>query len=268
MNDPYLSRSFERSSLFGLLHSEEDKVYESQPVSEEQAWSLANQGYQFDFGFEVGSLSELDLADLFLNPVKETLSLQDYKDLQQLSRDQLLRKAAGIEVFYPDIDDEKIFFYLTRGFLPNDANISFKLEGYHRFEKYLQSTQETLLIMYKDVIDYANNRGRYPNLERVLDLYDEMLGCMDTIPLISKMFGVKVYGVFDDGDEYLIDKIRIYIAAFINEKPSQKEVPFANLEEVVGMGKPQWERTYKSSYDVRSDYIMKTFYDNSEVQEI
>jgi hypothetical protein len=251
---------------------EKDRVFQGEPVSEREAWILANKGYRFEAGVEIDHLTALDLAELFWNPVQPHIHLQDYKDLRLLSRDQLLRKVFGIQELYPEITKADLFFYLTRGFLPYDTDVTRKLKRYRRFEKFLDITQDLFLLMYQDAIDYATSETRYPNIERVLELYDQLLGFDTTTSLIAKMFGIEVVGGLTPSDTLLFAKLYAYIKAFVTQTPAPKDdLNPISLEESVGMGSNEWETSeiyqkQKMPYETRTDTVMQTFYDYKDIE--
>lgn len=271
---------YEKASLLSQLSLFQEKEAQGKysldnelgSINEEEAWHLANNGYRFPPNATIGSLSSLDLLDLTLNPA--IVSLQTYKDLQLLNRDQLLRKSKGLQVFYPNIISSDIFFYLTRGWLPNDITISSKLQRYHTFEKLLDTTKKLFFLLFDNAVDFSLYPNKYPNIERVLLLYDEMLGFETTIYLISKLTGIHIVGItMEMQNTLLYGKLYAYIKAFATQTPKSNltGIEPITLEKSIGMNEEEWneyilENNHQNnninhtSYETRTDYIMNTFY--------
>jgi hypothetical protein len=237
-------------------------------MSEEEAWNLANSGYRFPGIPKVGKLTKQELLELAMYP--SIVSFSKYQELQLLSRHQLLRKAKGIEVFYPNISKSDLFFYLTRGWLPQDVSISAKLKRYYTFENLLETTKMLFMLMYTNVVEFCSAKasGKYPNIEKVLLLYDEMLGIDTTIDLISKLFGINIVGEsMSIMNTLLYSKLYAYIKVFTTQTPSPTPefTSPINVEQSVGMSEQEWKNTdiykeYKQPYETRTDYIIQTFY--------
>ena len=256
-------------SLLNQIYYLEDKRIEPLPHSEKEAWKKAKQGFKFPTLFEVGTLSYLDLVEISQS-IPE-VSLKEYKELQLLDREQLLKKAAGIEIFHPTVSKSDLFFYLTRGYLPKDTDISDKIDRWKKFDRLLLLSKDLILLMYKTQKQFAETPefSRHKNIEDLIFIYDELLGLKNTPGVISAMGGIEVVTNTADMDNYIYDKLYFYIDAFANQTPASPVYGnnVLTLEEVIGMNKDDWNNFIAENFPAntipfttRSDFVMQTFY--------
>jgi len=272
MNNRYEESSeykYMEDSLLNQIYYLEDKRVEPLPHSEEEAWKRAKQGFKFPTFFEIGTLNYLDLIEI--SQSEPDVSLKKYKELQLLDREQLLKKAAGIEIFYPTVSKSDLFFYLTRGYLPMDIEISDKINRWKKFDRLLPISKDLILLMYKTQKQFAETPkfNRHKNIENLIFIYDELIGFKNTPGVISAMGGIEVVTNTSDMDNYIYDKLYFYIDAFANQTPTSfdHEQNALTLEEVIGMNKDDWKRFISENFPTnnipftsRSDFVMQTFY--------
>jgi len=230
------------------------------------------QGYKYPFYFQIGSLDHADLIDIGYDP--PNVDLETYKALQLLDKAQLSKKAAGIERFYPAITKKDLFFYLTRGRLPEDGQMGEKLERLNKFEKLITLNQNLILLIYKTPEAFATASGaeRKKNLESIIFLYDELMGIPSTPALISKMVGMGLKMPNPNIDNYLYWKLYRYIEVSSSQTPASFDggggVEVLDFERVIGFNSDEWKaymkRNYPSTiapYETRSDFVLREFYD-------
>jgi hypothetical protein len=206
------------------------------------------------------------LVDIY--KYKPVVDLSTYKDYEFLDGEQMLKKASDVEIFYPAISKDSLYFYLTRGYLPEDNEISKKIEKWKKFEKMLDITQDLILLLYDNQKAYSESDTLYPNIESGIRLYDELLGLKDTPALISYKFGIDVAANAFNQEIMIYDKLYIYIQAFATQTPiTLNGVRSLTLESVMGFSKNQWNEYMKKNfpqenipYNNRSDFVMRTFY--------
>lgn len=260
-----------QDSLLGQISYLENKSVQPLPHSEKEAWNKAKQGFKFPTLFEVGTLGYLDLIEI--SQSKPNVSLKEYKELQLLDREQLLKKAAGIEIFYPAVSKNNLFFYLTRGYLQQDADISDKINRYKKFDRLLVLSQDLILLMYGSQKVFAETPKfrRHQNIEALIFLYDELLGLKNTPGVISAMAGIDVVNNTPDMDHYIYDKLYFYIDAYTNQTPTSPTADgeVLTLDEVIGMNKDEYQSFISRNFPceqsshpfiTRSDFVVQTFY--------
>jgi len=258
-------------TLLGQISYLENKIVQPLPRSEKEAWNKAKQGFKFPAIFEVGTLGYLDLVEI--SQSQPEVSLKEYKELQLLDREQLLKKAAGIEIFYPATNKNDLFFYLTRGYLQQDINISEKINRWKKFDRLLVLSQDLILLMYGTQKAFAETpkSNQHQNIEDLIFLYDELLGLKNTPGVVSIMAGINVVTNTPDMDHYIYDKLYFYIDTYVKQTPlpisSGGEV--LTLDEAIGMNKDEWKsfitRNFPGEesshpFSIRSDFVLQTFY--------
>ena len=261
-------------SLLSQIYYLENKSVQPIPHTEKEVWTRAKQGFKFPNLFEVGTLGYLDFIEI--SQYKPDVGLKEYKELQLLNREQLLKKAAGIEHFYPTVSKSNLFFYLTRGWLPEDTDISDKMNRWKKFDRLLVLSQDLILLMYgsQKVFSETHPSNRHQNIEALVFLYDELLGLKNTPAVISVMAGIEMVTNTSDMDHYLYDKLYFYIDAFSNQTPTSpgdctNSSNVLTLDEVIGINKDEWkdfiDRNFAGQssnlpFTARSDFVVQTFY--------
>lgn len=263
-----INHDYQEDTLLSQVHYLENRRVEPIPYTETEAYGRAKQGFKFSTYFEIGTLTYLDL--IVISQESPNVDLKTYKELQLLDREQLLKKAAGIEHFHPTISGSDLFFYLTRGWFPKDVNIAEKIKRWNRFEKLLLLSQELILLMYKTQKQFAEIPldFRYKNIEDVVVLYDELLGLKNTPGVISKMAGIDVVIHSTDMDNYIYGKLYSYIETATIQTPfSEDGSEVLTFDQVIGFNKDEWTDFVKRNYftqpipfETRSDFVMQMYY--------
>jgi len=268
------SRDFEDDTLHSHGSRLQNRRVESAPNTEREAFEKAIKGYKYPFYFEIGSLKNIDLIEIGQDP--PNVDLETYKSLDLLDKPQLLKKASGIERFYPTITKKDLFFYLTRNRLPEDTRISEKLERLNKFERLINLNQDLLLLIYKTPEAFAEASGdtRKKNIEDVVFLYDELMGIRSTPSLISRMAGIDLRLPNPNVDDYLYWKLYRYIEISASQNPSAfygNDIRVLDFNTTIGVKKDDWVKYMKqnfpsstsldSTYETRSDFVLSEFYD-------
>jgi len=265
------NKNFEDNTSYIPVIQLQNRRIESVPNTEQEAYDKAIKGYKYPLYFEIGSLKNIDLFEINQDP--PNVDLETYKSLTLLDKSQLLKKAAGIERFYPNINKKDLFFYLTRGRLPEDTQIFEKLSRLNKFEKLLDINQDLLLLIYKTPEDFASasKDSRKKNIENLIFLYDELLGIKSTPGLISRMAGIDLKIPNLNVEEFLYSKLYRYIQVSSSQTPNtynENGVKVLDFEDVISLNKDAWlkyiNQNFPStdpSYETRSDFIMREFYD-------
>jgi len=265
------NKNFEDNTSYSPIIQLQNRRIESVPNTEQEAYDKAIKGYKYPLYFEIGSLKNIDLFEINQDP--PNVDLETYKSLTLLDKSQLLKKAAGIERFYPNINKKDLFFYLTRGKLPEDTQIFEKLSRLNKFEKLLDINQDLLLLIYKTPEDFASasKDSRKKNIENLIFLYDELLGIKSTPGLISRMAGIDLKIPNPNVEEFLYSKLYRYIQVSSSQTPNtynENGVKVLDFEDVIGLTKDAWLKyinenfpSTDTSYETRSDFIMREFYD-------
>jgi len=263
-----INHDYQEDTLLSQIYYLENQRVEPIPHTELEAYNRAKNGFKFPSHFEIGSLTYLDLIEI--SQEQPSVDLKTYKELQLLDREQLLKKAAGIEHFHPTISKADLFFYLTRGWFPKDVNIAEKIKRWNQFEKLLPLSQELILLMYKNQKHFAEAplAVQYKNIESLVFLYDELLGLRNTPGLISKMAGMDVAIRSKDIDNYIYGKLSSYINAAATQTPySENRTEVLTFDEVINFNKDEWVDFIKRNYfnqdipfGTRSDFVMQMYY--------
>lgn len=267
------SRDFEEDTLHSHTFHLQNRRVESAPNTEKEAFQKALKGYKYPFYFEIGTLRNIDLIEIQQDP--PNVDLEKYKSLRLLDKAQLLKKTPGIERFYPAITKKELFFYLTRGRLPEDTRISQKLERLNKFEKLIVLNQNLLLLIYKTPEAFAEASGDTikKNIENIIFLYDELMGIRSTPGLISIMAGIDLKMPNPNVENYLYWKLYRYIEVSSSQTPSAfygNGVEVLDFETVIGLNRDEWRKYVKHNYpsltpayEARSDLVLGEFYDLS-----
>jgi hypothetical protein len=242
----------------------EGKKIEKIPDTEEEAWNRAKQGYLFPPFFSIASLSELDLVEIA--QYEPFTTLEEYKRLQGLSRVELLRRVPGLEILYPTISKSDVFFYLTRGWLPQDTNAKEKVNRYNLFMHLTPSIQQLFYILYPTAKDFAmafepTDKPLGSKIEFNLLLYDQWLGLPSTPYIITKNLGI--YLSPQDEDIYI--SFLSVIEAYLRSASENSSTIPIDFQQVVEMSSSDWNRFQKQEnisipYERRTDYVMRVYY--------
>jgi hypothetical protein len=258
-NEDYLD-----DTALSQTHYLQSKKVEKIPDTEEEAWKRAKQGYLFPPFFSIASLSELDLAEIA--EYEPHTTLEEYKSLQDLTRAELLRRVPGLEILYPTVSKSDIFFYLTRGWLPQDVNAQEKLQRYNLFANLTPSVQQLFLILYPTAKDFAmafepQEKPLGAKLEFNLLLYDQWLGLPTTPYIVCKNLGVDLSLQEEDVYIYFLAMMEAYLRAAFETSAS---VPM-DFQRAIEISSPDWHAFQKQEsisvpYEHRTTYVMRVYY--------
>jgi len=264
--------NFEEGTLQTHVSRLQSRRIDVVPNTEEEAYQKAREGYKYPFYFQIGSLEYADLIDIGYDP--PNVDLKTYKAVHLLDKPQLLKKARGIERFYPSISKKDLAFYLTRGRLPDDNRIAEKLKRLNRFEKMDVLNQNLLLLVYGSPEAFASviPSKRKKNIEEIVLLYDELMGIPSTPGLISVMAGIDLKLPNANVESYLYWKLYRYLEVSSSQTPSSLKsggkAEVLDFETVIGFNSDQWTKylhdnfgSLKVRFEARSDFVLNEFYD-------
>lgn len=154
--------------------------------------------------------------------------------------------------------------------IPRNINTGEALDRWNKFGKMLQISQELILLMYDTREAFANTAYsiRPKNIEKIVFLYDELLGDRSMPGILANEAGIFV-GLFStDMHHFIYAKLYNYINTASSQTPTSTEkVQVLSFDDSIGYNKDQWEEyTHKNfpgediAWKTRSDFVMQMFY--------
>lgn len=170
------------------------------PQSMREAWDLAlrgipNEGY--------GDITAEEVAQLIRYP--PIISFEHYQQLKALGND-IIKEEPELVVIKPNITPNEVFFYLTRGSLPDMPDIRFYVDRLYRFRHSVDPLIQGLLLMiYGTEHNYSLNLNRSP-LEELLLAYNQVMGIDGLVRALASANDIGING-YNDADVGFVTEI-------------------------------------------------------------
>ena len=178
------------------------------PQSAREAWNLAmqkipNKGY--------GNITETEVTEIIQYP--PVVTFEQYQHLKSLGK-EIMREEPDLKKIKPDVTRSEVFFYLTRGFLPNYPNIRDQIDRIYELRHFVAPFIRGLLMqIYGSERNYAMNPD-YSPLEELLLAYNQVMGIPGLVTALASANDMNITG-YDDADIGFITEIEQRIPANI-----------------------------------------------------
>nr|QBK91489.1 MAG: uncharacterized protein LCPAC302_01090 [Pithovirus LCPAC302] len=167
-----------------------DKTY---IPTEKQAYHEARiNGYLFpQIGSDgkIGTLYEEELEAIASHP--PIVNLKRYKTYKNMSLDRLKKEfSAVVDIIGPNITEEDLFYYATRGWIPEYDSLNFKIDRWNRYEDLSDIGKQLMDKIYTNKKGYVNKLG-HP-LEDYIIAFDNNLDNEAAIRSIGERIGISI----------------------------------------------------------------------------
>ena len=179
--------------------------------SEKEAYQAARiDGYvfpQLGEGGKIGSLYEEELEAIASHP--PNINLSRYKKYRDMSYDQLKNEfPALVDIIGPEITEEDLFYYATRGWIPEYDNLNFKIDRWNQYDDLSDVGRNLMDKLYINHKGYVNTLG-HP-LESYIISFDKNMDNDSAIRSIGERIGISIPSDVDAHDSFyekLLDHI-------------------------------------------------------------
>ncbi len=156
---------------------------------------------------KIGTLWSDELEAIVSHPT--IIDLKRYKYYRSMNIDQLKERfLALVDIIGPNITYEDLFYYATRGWIPEYDSINLKIDRYNQYSD-LSDVSKTLIDrIYNDQMGFANS-GPHP-LEQTILAYDQHMDDDNALRAIAGRMGLtlpKGEYAHDSFYEILYDRI-------------------------------------------------------------
>jgi len=174
-----------------------------EPQSEREAWERAQDGI-YNHGF--GNISEEEVSLLVKYPA--AVSFEHYQRLKTDFREE----APELPIIKPDVTDGEIFFYLTRGYLPEIPQLRQYVDRLYHLEHFVEETIRGLLLrLYNDDKRlYALHIGEPRPLEDLLLAYNNVMGIPGLVTALAEANNINLSS-YKDADIGFLTEIEARI---------------------------------------------------------
>ncbi len=199
----------------------------------------------------IGSLYEEELEAIASHP--PSINLTRYKQYKRMSKQQLEREfPALVDVIGPKITEEDLFYYATRGWIPEYDTLNFKIDRWGQYNDLSEVGKSLMDLLYTNHKGYVDKSG-HP-LEPYIIAYDQNIDDDSAIRAIGERIGISIppdVPAHDSFYEKLVDHIET------NEPYGYQRVRRQNsstTKQVIDMTEKQYhdriaEKGYKSNSD-------------------
>jgi hypothetical protein len=148
----------------------------------------------------VGRFTSNELEDIVEDP-----PIVDYKNYIKLRKLDPLEIEPVLGEIIPNINREDAFFYLTRGYLPNNPYIRDKINRYYQYDKLDDINKELIDKMYGDKMKFINRTTKHKYEDLVIN-YDKFMGIENKVRELAENTNINIDN-YEDADEGLINEI-------------------------------------------------------------
>jgi hypothetical protein len=170
-------------------------------MNEEFVYNKAKNQRKVDFGF--GRLSVEELEDIVEDP--PIVDYKTYMRYRGYNLGKLLSLQPALSIILPKITQDEVFFYFTRGYIPNQTNIREKINDYYKYEG-LEEINKTLIDQMYGGRQGFINRTSKNKLEDLVFTYDKIMGYKDKVYNLGKLNGLRM-DLYDDSDEAFYNEL-------------------------------------------------------------
>ena len=158
--------------------------------TEKEAYQLArNEGYIFPNINSIGSLTSEELEDIASH--SPIVDLKRYKYYRNMDYDQLKHTfPALVDIIGSKITYEDLFYYATRGWIPEYDSINYKIDRWKQYNDISEVGQSLLDLLYDDIEGFVEGLG-HP-LEPYIIAYDYNLDDDAAIRSIGERIGIDI----------------------------------------------------------------------------
>jgi len=163
--------------------------------NEKEAYQQARiEGYFFPQigNGKIGSLYEEELEAIASHP--PNINLSRYKKIKEMNFEELKEKyPALVDIIGPSVTEEDLFYYATRGWIPEYDTINLKIDRWNQYEDLSNIGKNLLDKLYSNKKNYVNSSGH--SLEPYIIAFDENMDNEAAIKSIAERIGIDLpYG--------------------------------------------------------------------------
>ena len=142
-------------------------------------------GYYFNQ--DIGTLTQHELEEIASHP--PSIDLRRYKYYRSLDLDDLMEEfPALVDIIGHNITYEDLFYYATRGWIPNYDSINYKIDRWNRYEELSNVGKSLIDMIYHDREGYVNSMPHH--LERSILDYDTYMDDENAVRAIAEREGI------------------------------------------------------------------------------
>jgi len=160
-----------------------------------QPWSQSNsltdkQAYHearinnYTFNHNIGVLTKEELDEIASYP--PTVDFKRYLYYSKLTKEQLEKEFPALSEIIDDITYEDLFWYATRGYIPNYDSLNYKIERYNKYRDMSILGRSLLDKLYDG--KYLESMGH--ELEKYIIAYDQNIDDESALRSVAQRLGI------------------------------------------------------------------------------
>lgn len=156
-------------------------------ITEKEAYYLAkDNGYYFHDN--IGIFPSTELQAIASHP--PSINYNAYIRYRNMSFERLKELFPELPyIIGPSLTEEDLFYYATRGWMPQYDSLNYKIDRYNRYKNLSKVGQSLLDIIYGDQKGYVNKTKMHP-LEKSIISYDQHMDNDSAVRSIGERIGI------------------------------------------------------------------------------